>query len=73
MSVIFKIHFQQVYVLFYLKYFLFNVSSYLSKSVFFTKVGIWFLLATFSCANLAEKSCADNNFFPISLIFWLNY
>ena len=50
------IHFQQVNILFYLNE-LFSLSS---KSVFFTKAAISFLLAKFACDNLEAKSSDVN-------------
>ena len=65
--------------------FLFKFFSLSSKSVLFTKLAISFLLAKFTCANLAAKLSTVNLlnprvvlylswsviFFPISLIFVL--
>ena len=56
MPVSFLIHFQEVNVLFLFKViFLYKFFSLSSKSVFFTKLTVSFLLAKFACANLEVK------------------
>ena len=55
MPVIFLIHFQQVNAVLFEVFFLFKFFSLSSKSVFFRKLAISFLLAKFGCANLEAK------------------
>ena len=61
MSVIFLNSFSKsTYFLLYEAIFIFKFFSLSLKSLYFTKVAILFLLAKFTCANLAEKFCAVN-------------
>ena len=56
MIIIFKIHFQQVNVLFYLRqFFLFKFFSLLSKSVLSTKFACFNFTARFSNVNLLNS------------------
>ena len=70
---VFLFHFQQVHLVFYLKYFfLFKFFSLSSKSIFFTKLTISFLLVKFPCANFPVKFSTSNllNFKVVIYLLW---